>query len=122
MDLLENRYIAIDSISPKNVSLNPCDPDGGGTAYRYILDVLTGSGQIAAIFDGVTDIVSGFEAPADGRNVILQNKDDYFDCSGGSATCNKFKLGCTAHPNSKECKKSPATKVKTREWRQLFMR
>jgi type IV pilus assembly protein PilY1 len=127
LDVLQNRFVAVDTIAPAAGVVDACNRDGSGLGYRYFLDALSGSGPVAQIFDtngldGVTSvdtIYGGYETKADGRNVILQvDPEHYRDCSGTSLTCNEIKLDCSARG---DCAK-PGSKVKTREWRQLFMR
>ena len=79
LDLLATRYALADTISPSNVSLDPCSNTTGGTGFQYIFDALTGAGPTEAILDtngdgsiGTGDlVVSGVAGAADGRNVSI---------------------------------------------------
>ena len=79
LDLLATRFALADTISPSNVSLDPCVNTSGGTGYQYIFDALTGAGPTEAILDTNGDgnitsadlIVSGVAGSADGRNVSI---------------------------------------------------
>lgn len=135
IDILANRLAIVDTISPANVSLDPCVNENGGSAFVYILDALTCGATSKPILDTNGDgnvdendlVVSGFSSPADGRNVTLQvgETDKYVNCSGGSPGCTQINADCSVlgtckpedpdHPN-------PNAGIKSREWRQLFMR
>jgi type IV pilus assembly protein PilY1 len=133
MDLLVNRYVAADTISPFNVSPDPCSNTTGGTGFLYFIDALTGAGPATQILDtngkdGVTSadaLVSGFKGKADGRNVSLivdtnSSRTNLVNCSAGDPTCTLVTFQCVLTntciiPN-------PASIIKSREWRQLFMR
>jgi hypothetical protein len=66
--------------------------------------------------------VNGFDSPADGRNVTLQVGESgrYVNCSGGSPGCTQISPTCRDLGN---CPPDPSPGgIKSREWRQLFMR
>jgi type IV pilus assembly protein PilY1 len=130
IDVLANRLAIVDTISPANVSLDPCVNENGGSAFVYILDALTcgattnplldtnGDGNV----DGSDLLVSGFESPADGRNVTLEVGETgrFVNCSGGSPGCTQIAPNCA---DLGTCvTPAPASGFKSREWRQLFMR
>ena len=79
MDFLINRFVTVDTISPANVSLDPCVNTTGGTGYLYFIDALTGGGPVKSILDTNGDgqydtrdsLVAGLLSSADGRNVTL---------------------------------------------------
>lgn len=132
LDLLANRFAVADTISPSNVSLDQCTQANGGTGYLYIMDALTGGGPTEAILDTNGDgnidsndmLVSGLEAKADGRNVsLLGDKNSirttYFNVSGGSPGGTKISISCVL---TGTCLTPTSSKIKSREWRQLFMR
>ena len=132
IDLLSSRFAAADTISPANVSLDPCSNTSGGTGYFYIVDALTGAGPTEAILDTYGDgnvdtqdlIVSGLESWADGRNVTLEVSKTaaattYVNVSGGNPGGTTIKISCAL---TGTCLTTTPTKIKSREWRQLFMR
>lgn len=136
LDLLSNRFAVADTISPSNVSLDPCSQANGGSGYLYLVDALTGAGPALAILDTNGDgnidstdlVVSGLEGKADGRNVSLlgdknASRTTYVNVSGGSPGGTKISISCvltgTCIPTGGG---SGAPKFKSREWRQLFMR
>ena len=132
IDLLSDRFVAADTISPSNVSLDPCSNQSGGTGYLYLVDGLTGAGPASAILDTNGDgnvdssdmIVSGLEGKADGRNVTLQadknaSRTKYVNVSGGSPGATEITLSCALLGT---CVTPTASKIKSREWRQLFLR
>ncbi|AGX87178.1 pilus assembly protein [Candidatus Symbiobacter mobilis] len=131
---LLGRYIAVDAISPSNVSSNVCAQSGQGTGYVYIIDGLTGAGPGEQVLDTNGDgtinsedaMVSGFTARADGRNTWLKvnalsdaTQTVYTGITGGDGSGITVKLSCTLMGN---CQPAPITGVRSREWRQLFMR
>lgn len=132
IDLLSDRFVAADTISPSNVSLDPCSNQSGGTGYLYLMDGLTGAGPVTAILDTNGDgnvdssdmIVSGLEGKADGRNVTLQadknaSRTKYVNVSGGSPGATMIELPCALLGT---CTTPPGSRIKSREWRQLFLR
>ena len=135
MNTLVNRFLAVDAISPTNVSTNPCIQAGQGTGWVYIIDGLTGAGPGEPVLDTNGDgnvdsgdsLVSGFTARADGRNSWLKvgalsssSQTIFSGISGGDGSGNRLKISCSLVGN---CPVTGAgTIVKSREWRQLFMR
>jgi type IV pilus assembly protein PilY1 len=134
MELLSGRYVAADTISPANVSLDPCSKTSGGTGFLYLVDALTGAGPTVQILDTNGDgnvdssdlLVSGLEGKADGRNVSIKvdkkasggtSGDKYVICSG-EPECTLTELRCIVLGTCG----GPQKKIKSREWRQLFMR
>lgn len=130
IDLLANRFAAADTISPSNVSLDQCVNETGGSSFLYFLDAFTCGAAADQILDTNGDgnvdtadaLVSGVEGKADGRNVSLQvTGTRYVNVSGGSPGATLINLSCTALGNCA----TPApgsVGIKSREWRQLFMR
>jgi type IV pilus assembly protein PilY1 len=132
MDVLANRFVVVDSISPANISLDPCANTSSGTGYLYVINALTGAGPTEAVLDtnGDGNVTSadgtsaGRGGGADGRNVTLDiektaAKQTYVNLSGGSPGGTLITLTCTLLKN---CPEEYGTKFKSREWRQLFMR
>lgn len=130
LDLLADRFAVADTISPANVSLDPCQNENGGVGYLYIVDALNGGGPTEAILDTNGDgnvdsndmIVSGIEGKADGRNVsLLVSKNDletkYANVSGGDPGATLLSISCRL---TNTCK-TAAGGVR-RQWRQLFLR
>ncbi len=135
LDLLSDRFAVADTISPSNVSLDPCSQANGGTGYLYLVDALTGAGPTLAIFDTNGDgnidstdlVVSGLEAKADGRNVSLLGdknaaRTTYVNVSGGSPGGTKISISCVLTGTCISTGGGVTPKFKSREWRQLFMR
>ncbi|MCY7319313.1 MAG: hypothetical protein LH617_11410 [Ramlibacter sp.] len=147
MDILANRFTVADTISPANVSLDPCSNTSGGTGYLYVINALTGAGPTAAVLDtngdgrvNTQDLIdtngdgtidgrdgapSGIESKADGRNVTLlvdknEARETYVNCSGGSPGCVQIELTCGVL--GKPCNVVTPSRIKSREWRQLFLR
>lgn len=133
-ELLKNRFVLADTISPANVSLDPCSQTSAGTGYLYLFDALTGGGPQIQIFDTNGDgnidssdlIVSGVQGAADGKNKTIagdSNASDskYFICSAGETVCRKTDINCSMD-NSCPVPGNPTIQIDSREWRQIFMR
>ena len=55
MTSVAGNYIAVDSISPSNVSTNACTTSGGGTAWSYVIEALAGQVQSLPDFNTPPD-------------------------------------------------------------------
>lgn len=133
LDVLAGRVAVADTISPANVSLDPCSNTTGGTGYLYLFDALTGGAPAAPVLDtngdGVVNssdmIVSGLEGSADGRNVTLKVSETdaestYVNVSGGAPGGTLITIPCVV---TNTCQvPAGASHIKSREWRQLFLR
>ena len=132
IQILEGKFIVAETISPSNVSLNPCKVSGTGIGFKYLLDGLTGAGPDEAIFDTDGDgdvdssdlIVSGFQGRADGRSVILEVSRNATESKlviiGAEKLTKAITLSCRLRGDC--ISPSSAAAVKSRQWRQLFMR
>lgn len=147
IDIVLGKYGFADTISPANVSLDPCTNQAGGTGYLYIFNSLTGAGPSTAVLDTNGDgnftnadlVVSGIQGSADGRNITIISGGPASGSSmspgmggtidgngavGGDVTATS--LGANSNLNTGfkcevNCDKPPS-KIVTREWRQLFLR
>ncbi|MES2401378.1 MAG: PilC/PilY family type IV pilus protein [Pseudomonadota bacterium] len=120
-------YVLLDTVSPSNISVDPCVQTGSGRAWNYVIDGVTGSGPTSAIFDTNGDgiitsadlIVAGYENTADGRTRIIKN-DSKSDSSGtyynplSTEQQPGFRIPISTLPS--------ITGVVRRSWRQLFLR
>ncbi|MES2192142.1 MAG: PilC/PilY family type IV pilus protein [Pseudomonadota bacterium] len=120
-------YVLLDTVSPSNISLDPCVQTGSGRAWNYVIDGVTGSGPTSAIFDTNGDgivtsadlLVAGYENTADGRTRIIKN-DSKSDSSGtyynplSTEQQPGFRIPISTLPS--------ITGVVRRSWRQLFLR
>ena len=131
-DILAGNYIIMDTISPNNVSLDPCLNTGQGTGWVYVFNGLTGSGLTEQVFDNDGDgnidsadtVVSGFTSRADGRNTSLKidsrsdsSKTTLANISGGDASSTMMQFSCRLLGNC-----PPGAQQQKRTWRQLFLR
>ena len=134
-ELLKNRFVVADTISPANVSLDPCSQTSSGTGYLYLFDALTGAGPTIQVFDTNGDgnidgsdlIVSGVQGAADGKNKTISgdsNTSDskFFICSAGETVCRKTNINCTLDGSCPPLTPPGVPQIESREWRQLFMR
>lgn len=148
LETLVGRYAAVDTVSPSNVSTDPCTVSGSGRAWNYVIDVTTGSGTTEAIFDtngdGVINtsdsLAVGYENTADGRTKYIKNvgkSNANVDTGYGSSGAGDN--GATYFtPLSTEqlpgfslksinscivnCNSNTANPIVRRTWRQIFMR
>ncbi len=141
VDTIAGTVIAIDSItpiSPGGGAADPCSATNQGTGWVYLIDGVTGQGPPAAILDtngdGSVDssdlVVSGFPSLADGRNTSLKITSQTTATvtavaiiSGGSSSAVDTTLDCNRLGSwgSFQCTLI-GRGIRTREWRQLFMR
>ena len=138
IDILANRFAAADTISPSGVSLDACSNSTGGSSYLYFLDAMTCGRSADQILDTNGDgnvdssdaLVSGVAGKADGRNVTLgvdsnASRSIFVNVSGGAPGATTIKLSCESLGT---CATDPSGGgggsggIKSREWRQLFMR
>jgi type IV pilus assembly protein PilY1 len=126
LETLVGKYAAVDTVSPSNVSTNPCLTTGSGKAWNYIIDMVTGGGTTESIFANnggiaLTTLVSGYENSADGRTRYIKNDALSSSTSVGFTPLStqqlpSFGISCTM---TNSC----ATRVSVkRTWRQLYMR
>jgi type IV pilus assembly protein PilY1 len=137
IDKLSNRYLAIDTVSPSSVATaDACIQGAQGKGWLYFIDGLTGGGPKDVILDTNGDgqinasdtLSSGFNTTADGRNisVIVDSKTNadritYVNFGGGTGSGTLVQLTCKLLDNCKDGSGLTGT-LKSREWRQLFMR
>jgi type IV pilus assembly protein PilY1 len=130
LDILADRFVVADTMSPNNVSTDPCSNTTGGVGYLYIVDALDGAGPSRPVLDTNGDgnvdsadmVVSGLEGRADGRNVsIIVSKNDlaitYANVGGGTPGATIIRIGCEL---TNTCA-VPSPGVR-HQWRQLFLR
>jgi Tfp pilus tip-associated adhesin PilY1 len=133
IEALVGQFVLVDSLSPSNVSTDPCIQNGSGRAWNYIIDAVTGSGPASAIFDTNGDgiintsdgIYAGYENSADGRTRVIRNDTRSTSTSTYFTPLSTqqqpgFGISCTL---TNTCASSPGVSaVIKRSWRQLFMR
>ena len=131
-DILIGNFIQMDTISPSNVSTDPCLNTGKGKGWVYVFDGLTGKGLTEQVFDTNGDgnvdsadtIASGFASQPDGRNtsLVIASRTDasqttLANISGGDSSSTIMRFSCGLLGNC------PAgAQQQRRTWRQLFMR
>jgi type IV pilus assembly protein PilY1 len=136
IDKLSNRYIGVDTISPLTVtSRDPCTQGAQGVGWLYFMDGLTGGGPNEAIIDTNGDgqvnsadsISSGISTTADGRNisVLIESRTNstrttYANMGGGTGSATVVQLTCRLLGTCRSGGVSGT--IKSREWRQLFLR
>ncbi len=130
IEALVGSIVAIDTVSPANVSTNPCVQTGTGKAWNYVIDAVTGSGPSAAIFDTngsrtVTSadlLVSGYENSADGRTRYIKNDAQSTPTSTAFTPLSTQQLPQTNISCIVSGTCATVTGVVRRSWRQLFLR
>jgi type IV pilus assembly protein PilY1 len=137
LDMLSNRYVGVDTISPNNVTTNnACTQGAQGKGWLYFIDGLTGGGPSEAILDtngdGAIDdrdsLSNGITTTADGRNLSVvvdsasnSRQTTYANMGGGSGSTTLVRLTCSLLGTCGGGGSGGAS-IKQREWRQLFMR
>ena len=126
VEALIGKFAALDTVSPSNVSVNPCLASGTGKAWNYVIDMVTGGGPAEAIFTNngginAATLVSGYENSADGRTRYIKNE------ALSTSTSTVFTpLSTQQLPSSQfSCALTntcASTTTVKRVWRQLFMR
>ncbi len=135
-DSLAGSFILASTLSPvSSAAADLCVQTGSGSGWAYIINGVTGAGPTKRILDtngdGIIDatdaLVSGWQDPIDGRPtpITIESttlKDSYCIVTAQN-TCTKVELEC-GQPGAKACpsNSSSASGLKSREWRQLFMR
>jgi type IV pilus assembly protein PilY1 len=134
LDMLSNRYIGVDTISPNNVATtDACAQSAQARGWLYFVDGLTGGGPTEAILDTNGDgainasdgLSSGITTTADGRNLSVvvdslsnSTQTTYANMGGGSGSTTLVRLSCSLLGTCS----TPTGSIRQREWRQLFMR
>ena len=135
-DRLAGTFILASTLSPvSSAAADLCVQTGSGSGWAYVLDGLTGSGPTKPTLDtngdGIVDandaLVSGWQDPVDGRPtpITIESttlKDSYCIVTAQN-TCTEVELTC-GQVGAKACptSSSSVSGLKSREWRQLFMR
>ncbi|WP_395685838.1 pilus assembly protein [Caenimonas koreensis] len=131
LDTLVDRFVIADTISPSNVSLDPCANVTGGAGFVYIVDALNGGGPTGAILDTNGDqvvdendlVVSGYSSSADGRNKVVNTKSERdFVILSSDVGGKQLEFKCEMIDPSKCTPPPGAGNFKSRQWRQLFLR
>ena len=142
VETLAGSVIAVDSISPisaAGAAGDPCSATNQGAGWVYLIDGLTGQGPPASILDTNGDgaindsdlAVSGFSSLADGRNTSLKIISQstvtvtalaIISGGSGSAVGTAFDCRRLGAWGSFSCTAASNQGIRTREWRQLFMR
>lgn len=134
VERLSGTFVLASTISPvSSAAADLCVQTGSGSGWAYVIDGLTGSGPTLRTLDtngdGVISVldalVSGWQDPVDGRPTPItiestKLKDRYCIVTAQNS-CTQVELLC-GQPGAKACPVPPIPGVKSREWRQLFMR
>lgn len=126
-------FILASTISPvSSAATDLCVQSGSGSGWVYLIDGLTGSGPTKQAFDTNGDsviddtdiVVAGYQDPVDGRPTTVVTGTDKGCIVTAQNTCVTFELKC-GQVGQAACPVIPTPTgriIKTREWRQLFMR
>jgi type IV pilus assembly protein PilY1 len=118
-------------VSPVEADL--CVQTGSGSGWVYVIDGVTGAGATKAILDTNGDghindsdlIASGWQDPVDGRPTALttarRESEEEVCIVTAQNTCTELRLRCGIQ-GMPPCPIPPPPGLKSREWRQLFMR
>lgn len=114
-------------------SADICVTSGSGTGWAYIFDGLTGAGPSQPLLDTNADgkvnstdsLVSGWQDVVDGKptaiNTSTNGKAETYCIVTGQSTCMQTQVSC-GQSGANACPGAALSGLKTREWRQLFMR
>lgn len=133
IDRLLGTHIVITTISPASATTADaaCVQTGSGSGWTYIFDGVTGSGPTKPTLDtngdGLIDafdaIVSGVQDPVDGipKSISTGSGTETGCLVTAQNLCVKWKLSC-GQVGMPSCPPGGTGGIKSREWRQLFMR
>jgi type IV pilus assembly protein PilY1 len=142
LETLIGRYAAVDTVSPSNLSTNPCTTTGSGKAWNYIIDMTTGGGATVPIFDTNGDglintsdsMAVGYENTADGRTRYIKNDSlSTSTAETGYGSTGNGPTGGTVYFTPLSTQQLPGFSIPTpplpgsisrvrRTWRQVFIR
>ena len=127
-------FVLATTISPvSSAATDQCIQTGSGSGWAYIINGLTGAGPTKPVIDtngdrvvdGGDALVSGWQDPVDGRPTPITIESNSLHFGGcvvtAQSTCTYFDIKC-GQPGALACPPSAANGLKSREWRQLFMR
>jgi type IV pilus assembly protein PilY1 len=134
VERLAGTFVLASTLSPESsASADLCVQSGSGSGWAYIIDGVTGSGTTKPTLDtngdGKVDdldvVVSGWQDPVDGRPTPIgiestKTKDTYCIVTAQNK-CTKVDILC-GQLGAKACPPVTFTGIKSRDWRQLFMR
>jgi type IV pilus assembly protein PilY1 len=134
VERLAGTFILATTLSPVNSAASDvCVQTGSGSGWAYVIDGLTGSGPSKRILntngdsliDGNDALVSGWQDAVDGRPtpITLESTKlrDSYCIETAQVTCTKVQLEC-GQLGAKACPPAAIPGLKSRQWRQLFMR
>jgi type IV pilus assembly protein PilY1 len=142
IERLSGTFVMASTLSPvSSAAADLCVQTGSGSGWVYIIDGITGSGATKRTLDTnndnhVTDAdvpVSGFQDPVDGRPTAITIEStatrDRLCIETAQAICTKIDIEC-GQLGANACPTPPpgpgpdgfSGGIKSREWRQLFMR
>jgi type IV pilus assembly protein PilY1 len=134
LEQLAGTFLLASTLSPES-SAPPdvCVAAGSGSGWAYIIDGVTGSGATQATLDTNGDgtindldaVISGYRDAVDGRPspVTLQvtATGSRLCIETAQSTCTQIRLQC-GQLGMPACPITPAAGIKSRSWRQLYMR
>jgi len=134
VERLSGTFILATTLSPVSTAeADLCVQTGSGSGWAYIIDAVTGSGPTKKTVDTNGDgkidsgdvLVNGWQDPVDGRPTPItiestKLKDTYCIVTAQN-TCTHIELLC-GQVGAKACPAPLPAGLKSREWRQLFMR
>ena len=134
LEPLAGTFLLASTLSPES-SAPPdvCVATGSGSGWVYIIDAVTGSGPTIAALDtngdgfvndmdvavgGYRDAVDGRPSPISLQTTATSNR---LCIETAQATCTQIRLQC-GQLGTGACPVTPTGGIKSRSWRQLFMR
>lgn len=134
LEQLDGTFLLASTLSPESSSTpDVCTASGSGSGWVYIIDGLTGSGPTKNALDTNADgtiddmdvVVSGYRDVVDGRpspiRLQVTATGTRLCIETAQSTCTQIRLDC-GQQGAAACPSSTSSGIKSRSWRQLFMR
>lgn len=134
LEPLGGTFLLASTLSPESSSAaDVCVATGSGSGWVYIIDGITGSGPTIAALDTNNDgmindadvVVGGYRDVVDGRptpiNLQTTTQVTKLCVETAQSTCTQIRLQC-GQLGAGACPVNPTAGIKSRNWRQLFMR
>lgn len=134
IDRISEGFVLVSTMSPVSANApDACTPSGAGQGWVYLVNALTGSGPERAAFDTNMDgvvspadlIVAGYTDGVDGRPTSIDrgstNPVDRLCIESADESCRQIELTC-GQAGARECPSATGNGLKSRQWRQIFLR
>ena len=135
IERLAGTFVLATTLTPISAATgtDPCEAGGSGSGWAYIIDGVTGSGPTKKTVDTNGDnvvndtdaLAIGWQDPVDGRPTPISIEStpvkDKYCIVTAQIKCTTVQILC-GQVGAKACPPATTSGIKSREWRQLFMR